>query len=126
MDLLRNLFDHAGQIRLRDEREDEITAANLVGIEVDGSQAPRFSEHFQDMRADGRGAGIACLEMVKALFELALEAGRIDAIVAEDARGVVAADVQKLEEHMLNFNVVMCAGKAQAGGAFQGSAGGWV
>ncbi len=123
IDLLEFLADVLHQPRklfVRSQGQHTESGANRAGIEIDGANGPCRGEHLQHRGADGGCARVARLQLVEAARKLRGETGLVDFKMLEDGGKVVGRRVEKLGEEVLDLDVVVSAGKAKAGSAFQG------
>ena len=96
----------ANEFVVREQCQQRVAGANLVGVVFDGGDGPRFGEHLDQLRAEGWAVGVAGLEAVEAALQFGGEARFVDAILLEDVGDVVVGAVDCLYQVMLDFDVV--------------------
>ena len=113
------------KLRFRDQRQDGETGAHIGRVEVDGPDRPCGFQHFQDARADRRGARVARFQLVQAARQLGREARFVDPEMLRDAGEIVVGLIQKLGQIVFDFNVVVGAGDTKPGGASSAERDSW-
>ena len=126
MKLFRNISHHAGELFIAEQGQQAESGADLSVAEFDGADGPRFGEHLEEGRRDGRGPGVPGFDLVEAPVEFLREARGIDTEVPEDVGGITIGGIEKLPEEVFNLDVVVCPGEGQSGGAFERGAGSLV
>ena len=98
-----------------------MAGADLRRAVVERAERPRLVEHLDDVRAERRRARVAGLQLVEALRQLRRQPRPVDAELLEDRREVAVGGVEQLHEVVLDLDVVVRAGQAQAGRRFDGA-----
>ena len=120
LEFLRDFANQPAELIIRHQSQNREPGPNLPGTEINGPDRPSLGQHFDQRRAQGRIARISLLEFVEAAIQLAGEARFVDAKAIHNLGKVAVRLVQKLEHIMLDFNVIVRASQAQAGGGLQG------
>ena len=109
-----NFAHEAGKIAGTGDGENAEAGADLRGAEVDGADGPGLGQHIRKRGTERRGSGVAGLQFVETAGEVAGEARFIDAKLFEDAGEIAIGDVKKLEEEVLDLDVIVSASEAEA------------
>ena len=106
-----------------EDRHERMAGAHVLGAIVDGPDRPCLGEGPHQVRAERRCARVARLEVVEAPREIRDESRPLDAVMAQDERQIIVGGVERLQQKMLDLDVVVRARQAQAGRRLDGIAG---
>src|SRR3989442_9922145 len=96
-----------------------MAGAHERGAELDRGERPRFLDPAQDARSQRGGPRVTRLQPVERPGEVAAEPGLVDTVMAEDPRDVPVRPLFELHEEALPVHVVVRAGQALPGWAFE-------
>src|SRR4029078_10133921 len=89
-------------------------------------QHPRLAQDIEDIERQLRRASVAGAKLVDGTRQLAVDLGRVDAELFEDAHQVGVGRLDQLEEEVLQLDVVVGARQAQSGRPFESAPRGLV
>ena len=118
--------DQAAQFRIGEQGDQQVAAAHLGFAEFDRGPAPAMFEQLWDHRRQRGRALVAALEAIKRLAKLAFQCLRRDFELAQDAADVAVLDFQQFQQQVLDLDVVVTPGHAQARRAFHRAAAGGI
>ena len=109
-----------------EHRPQQMAGPHLREPRCDGRQQPGILRGGDDVGRQGRRAGVAGAQPVKAAGEVQLHAADIDAEMREDHGDVGLGIFQQLREPVLHLHRIMGAHQREAGGILQRRAAGGV
>jgi len=118
-DLAAGLADGAPEGGGLGEGEEDVAGADFAGTVLERADGPGLGEEVDEVLGEGRSAGVAALDAIEGLGEFVLEAAGIDAEAVQDAGAVVVGLVEEPEQVVLELDVVVGAGDAEAGGSLE-------
>lgn len=105
-----------GELRRREQGQQQVTGADAGQPGIQRGDQPGLLEEPGDVgRKDGR-AGVAGLEAIDLGVQFALHAARADRTAVQDARQVAALVFQQGQQQVLEIDLVVAPGHAQARG----------
>src|SRR5947207_888758 len=106
--------------------KDRETGSDLRGPEFNGCDNPCLRHRLDEVRAQGWRSTISSLETIQSTSQVRGKPRLVDFSVFGDQREIAVGHIEQFEQVMLNFDVVVGAGKAEAGGGFRRVSGGCV
>ena len=116
-ELLGAPFGQLRQLRLGQQRQQQVAAADAGGPRVQRGQQPGVLEQRRQVLGEHRGAGVAGAEAVDLGRQVLLQRARSDPAAARHQREVAARLLHQRQEQMLQVDFPVAPRHAQAGGA---------
>jgi hypothetical protein len=112
------LEDHPAERVVVEQGEEQRAGADGRAAELERGREPRLAEELEDLRREGRGAGVAGVEPAEGLLHLGHEEGAVEPVLPQRPPqvGVLAVgERQQLGQQVLDLDVVMGPRDTQPG-----------
>ena len=121
--LLGALRHDLGQVVVRQQRQQKVSGTDLGRAEVDRGDEPGFVQKLGQARRECGRSRVAGLEALDRPRQVAFEARQIDAELRRNAVEIGVGHLGELQQDVLDLDLVVRLGEAEAGRAFERAAG---